>query len=137
MKALISPGQGNLVVEVVADDDEFEVAEPLFWQACQSGIESYRFKYENGAFFQVDVATVIPTIVSMRQARLALLQAGLLSNIQAAIDSLASPAKEAAQIEWEYSQEVHRDKELVQMLAPVLNLSDSQLDNLFITASQL
>jgi len=82
-------------------------------------------------------APKIPKVVTMRQARLALLQAGLLSNIQAAIDSLASPAKEAAQIEWEYSQEVHRDKALVQMLAPVLNLSNAELDNLFLNASTL
>ena len=80
---------------------------------------------------------VIPSIVSMRQARLALLSAGLLSQINSAIDSLPSPDKEAAQIEWEYSQEVNRNKAFVQTLAAALGLTDEQLDNLFITASQL
>lgn len=80
---------------------------------------------------------VVPKSVTMRQARLALLQAGLLGNVQTAIDSLASPQKEAAQIEWEYAQEVQRDKELVALLAPVLGLDDAQLDALFVLASTL
>jgi hypothetical protein len=80
---------------------------------------------------------VIPSIVSMRQARLALLYAGLLSQVTLAIEELPSPVKEAAQIEWEYSQEVHRDKTFVQTLAATLGLTNEQLDNLFITASQL
>lgn len=79
----------------------------------------------------------IPKTVTMRQARLALHQAGLLPNIEAALNSLPSPQKEAAQIEWEYSQEVVRQKELVQMLAPALGLNDQQLDDLFVLASTL
>lgn len=79
----------------------------------------------------------IPNIVTMRQARLALLQSNLLSSVDAAIASLPSPQKEAAQIEWEYSQEVHRDKELVGMLAPALGLTEAQLDDLFTLAASL
>lgn len=75
--------------------------------------------------------------VTMRQARLALLSAGLLQNVTTAINSLPSPQKEAAQIEWEYSQEVHRDKPFVAVLAGALGLTDTQLDNLFLTASTL
>lgn len=80
---------------------------------------------------------VIPTIVTMRQARLALLQAGKLSAVQVAIDALPSPQKEAALIEWDYSSEVHRDKPFVQMLGAVIGLTSAQLDQLFIDASKL
>lgn len=79
----------------------------------------------------------VPYAVTMRQARLALLQAGLLDDIDAAINSLPSPSKEAARIEWEYSQEVQRDKPLVLALAPALGLDESQLDALFIAAAAL
>ncbi|HEU4708296.1 MAG TPA: hypothetical protein VFS17_03195 [Methylophilaceae bacterium] len=79
----------------------------------------------------------VPQRVTMRQARLALLQAGLLDNVAAAIEGMPSPQKEAAQIEWEYSQEVHRDKALVLALAPALGLDDAALDQLFITAAAL
>lgn len=75
--------------------------------------------------------------VTMRQARLALLAAGKLGQIDAAIDSLPSPQKEAARIEWEYSQEVQREKPLVLALAPALGLDDAQLDALFLAASKL
>ena len=79
----------------------------------------------------------IPQVVTMRQARLALLGAGLLAQVDAAIDALQSPAKEAARIEWEYSQEVHRDRPFVQTLGAAMGLSDGQLDALFTQAAAL
>jgi hypothetical protein len=79
----------------------------------------------------------VPNVVTMRQARLALLQAGLINSIDSAILTMPSPQKEAALIEWNYSQEVHRDKELVLTLASILSLSEAQLDALFTTAATL
>lgn len=76
-------------------------------------------------------------VVTMRQARLALLQQGLLSQVQSAIDALPSPQKEAAQIEWDYSSEVHRNKPFVQTLGNALGLTEEQLDDLFLLASTL
>jgi hypothetical protein len=73
----------------------------------------------------------------MRQARLALLVAGKLSAVDAAIAALPSPQKEAAQIEWEFSSAVERNRPLVQTLGPALGLSESDLDQLFITAASL
>jgi hypothetical protein len=75
--------------------------------------------------------------VSMRQARLALLGAGILGQVQPFIDSLLSPEKEAAQIEWEYAASVERTSPLVTGLVASLGLSDADLDNLFQTASEL
>ena len=79
----------------------------------------------------------VPTVVTMRQARLALLQAGVLPLVESAIASMESPAKEAAKIEWEYSQEVQRNKPFVQLLGASLGLTEEQLDNLFLLASTL
>lgn len=76
-------------------------------------------------------------VVTMRQARLALLQQGLLPQVQVSIDSLPSPQKEAAQIEWDYSSEVHRDKPFVLTLGAALGLTEVQLDDLFTLASTL
>ncbi|WP_136414844.1 hypothetical protein [Herbaspirillum sp. ST 5-3] len=82
--------------------------------------------------------TAVPRSVTMRQARRALFAAGLYDSVDAAIAAIEDPStRKAAQIEWEYSQEVHRDKDLVQMLAPALGLDDAALDQLFITASRL
>lgn len=79
----------------------------------------------------------VPQEVSMRQARRALLAAGLIDQVEAAIDALTSPAKEAARIDWEYAQVVRRGDPLVQMLAPALGLAEIDLDNLFTTAAGL
>lgn len=78
-----------------------------------------------------------PSAVTMRQARLALLQAGKLNDVAEAIAGLPSPQKEAAQIEWEYSTEVKRDSALVTQLAPALGLDAAALDALFTQASTL
>lgn len=79
----------------------------------------------------------VPSAVTMRQARLALLNLGLLANVDSAISALPSPQKEAAKIEWEYSQEVQRHNGFVAQLAPILGLDSNQLDNLFIEAKKL
>lgn len=76
-------------------------------------------------------------VVSMRQARLALAGTGLLSKVETAIASLDEPHKTAAEIEWNYSQTVERDKALVAMLAPALGLDDEALDDLFKEAAKL
>ena len=79
----------------------------------------------------------VPAAVTMRQARLALLGAGLLAGIDAAINALPSPQKEAARIEWEYAAEVQRSSGLVPMMGAVLGLDDAALDALFIEAEGL
>lgn len=79
----------------------------------------------------------VPRVVTMRQARLALLGAGLLQQVDLAIDALPEPQRSAARIEWDYSSEVHRDRAFVQQLGHALGLSDEQLDALFIQAAAL
>jgi hypothetical protein len=76
----------------------------------------------------------VPTSVTARQARLALLAAGELDNVTDAIAAKPSPQKEAAQIEWEFAATVERDSPLVQMLADELDLD---LDALFAAAALL
>ena len=80
---------------------------------------------------------VAPASVTMRQARLALLGAGLLDDVEAAIAALPSPQKEAARIEWEYSQDVQRHNGFVSALAPALGMTEAQTDALFIAAAGL
>lgn len=79
----------------------------------------------------------VPAAVTMRQARLALLGAGLLSSVDAAIDAMSEPTRSAARIEWEYSNELQRSNPLVLALGPALNLTSEQIDALFIAASAL
>ena len=79
----------------------------------------------------------VPPAITMRQARLTLLAAGLLDDVEAAINALPEPQKSAAKIEWEYSNEVQRHNGFVSALAPALGLSEAQLDTMFIQGSQI
>lgn len=79
----------------------------------------------------------IPQIVTMRQARLALLASGKLAAVDAAIEALPEPQKSAARIEWDYSSEVHRNRPFVQQLAQALGMTDEQLDAMFVEAAKL
>jgi hypothetical protein len=79
----------------------------------------------------------VPAEVTMRQARIALSRAGLLSSVQTAINSLPEPTKTEAQIEWDYSNTVQRHNPFTRNLAGALGLNDAALDDLFRTADAL
>lgn len=80
---------------------------------------------------------VVPTVVEMRQARLALLGAGLLDTVESAIAGMTGPEGRAAQIEWEYALTLRRDHPLTAALAGSLGLSEQALDALFTQAATL
>lgn len=74
-----------------------------------------------------------PDSVSMRQARLALNVAGLLTQIDAAVQA----ADAATQINWEYASAVERTNSLVATVAAGLGLTSDQIDDLFRQAATL
>ncbi|CAN8142811.1 hypothetical protein THIOSC15_820001 [uncultured Thiomicrorhabdus sp.] len=76
----------------------------------------------------------VPQVVTMRQARLELLNMGLLDSVNA---TLAQLNNAQAQIEWDYSNEVQRDNALINALSSALGLSSDDIDNLFIEAAKL
>jgi hypothetical protein len=73
----------------------------------------------------------------MRQARLALLQAGLYSNLDTIFNALPVNIRTAAIIEWEYALFISRNSPTVAMLAAALNITSDQLDALFIAANNI
>lgn len=77
------------------------------------------------------------TRVTMRQARLALLGAGMLGTVNSMLAGMTGAQGEAARIEWEYSQEVQRDRGLVQALGTQMGMTEAQLDALFTAAAAI
>lgn len=134
--------QNNIVTHVlrVPPENIFPPAIAAAYVPCGEDVQA-GWLLEDGAFVAPPPAPeqppAVPTAVTMRQARLALLGAGLLDDIDAAINGLPSPQKEAARIEWEYSQEVQRHNGFVSVLAPMLGLTEAQTDALFIGAATL
>jgi hypothetical protein len=79
----------------------------------------------------------VPQSVTMRQARLALLGAGLLASVNEAIAVMPGVNGEAARIEWEYAQVVERNAGLVPAMAVALGMTEAQIDGLFLVAVTL
>lgn len=79
----------------------------------------------------------VPQVVSMRQARLALLKRGYLSQVEPIINQLPEEQKQAALIEWEFAGTVDRDEALTRVLVAGLNLTEQQENELFELAATL
>ncbi len=82
-------------------------------------------------------APIVPSQVTMRQARLALLASGLLTTVNDTIAAMPGSQGDAAKIEWEYALSVDLNSPLVAGLTGVLGLTSEQLDNLFTLAASL
>jgi len=76
-------------------------------------------------------------VVSMRQARLALLQSGLLTQVNTTISNMTGIAGDQARVIWEFSNTVERDNPLITQFGVALNLTSNQLDDLFTLANTL
>lgn len=72
-------------------------------------------------------------VITPRQCRLVLLQQGLLPQVT----EMLSKQDEATRITWEYALEFRRDDPLLTALAANIGLTDQQIDEFFIAASQL
>lgn len=93
---------------------------------------------EAAVFSPVPVVPAVPVSVSMRQAKRALLNAGLLDAADLAIAGIADEtARRAAQIDWTSATDVRRDWPLVAAIAQALSLTDAQIDALFVAAAAL
>jgi len=99
------------------------------WRSLTSEeIDSSDLEYE-----KLISENAVPKIITMRQARLALLKAGLFETIAASIGSMPQNVV----IEWEYASDVMRDSPTITALASALSLSKEQVDELFIEGAKL
>ena len=77
-----------------------------------------------------------PSSVSMRQARHALLEVGLLDTVDSALRAIPGVEGRAALIDWEFATTVERESSLVKGMSYSLGFTSDQLDALFLSASQ-
>ena len=130
--------ENGIVGNIVIADAEF--AQEQGWLAAPDDVE-IGWTYDGNDFAAPVVspeeirAAIRP--VTMRQARLALLAAGVLGDVAPALAALPSPHRDAAEIEWEYASEVRRDAPLIAALGSALGLTEDQIDDLFAAAAML
>lgn len=129
--AIVSDG---VVTNIIEADAAFAAAAG----GIASSTASVGDTYSGGAFSRPAVAPPVPHQVTKRQARQALLLAGLLDSVQPAIDALPDITQRGlVQIEWDDSQVFERHRPALVSLATALGLSSTQLDDLFRTAASL
>ena len=80
---------------------------------------------------------IIPQRVTARQAQLALLNAGLLDDVEAIIEALPANVRSQVRIEWDRATHVERGSTVTQMVATALGLTATQVDDLFVAAAGL
>lgn len=79
----------------------------------------------------------LPASASPMRIRLALLEMGLLDQVQTYVETLEEPAKTKVQILWEYSTEIHKQHSAIQKLAKNMGLTEEQLDQIFVLANEV
>lgn len=134
--ALIVGGTVRNVIKASAEAAA-AAASSINGTAVESDTAGVGDTYADDVFTPATPTVPVPFEVTMRQARLALLGAGLLDDVEAAINAMSDPAKTAARIEWDYSNTLRRDHPLVATLGAGLGLTSGQLDDLFIAAGAL
>lgn len=81
-----------------------------------------------------DYVDGVPQSVSAYQARAALLAAGLLSQVEAAV---AAAPDEIVRIAWEYATVVRRQSPFIAAIGPALGLDAAAIDTLFVAAAAI
>lgn len=79
----------------------------------------------------------VPASVTMRQARQAMLSAGILAQVDALIAAMPGEEGESARIDWAYARDVKRDWPLIGPLGQQVGLNEQQVDDLFIYAASI
>lgn len=82
-------------------------------------------------------APIIPQVITSRQGKLALLDAGIYQQVVSAIDSMAGDAGVRAKITWESASEFRRDDPVLCSIAAALGLQGEQIDQMFVHGATL
>ena len=127
---------------VWARESRYPTDVPEFFGTCPDDADT-QVDGVLGVYLQADWETMrddemrarnpVPQQVTMRQARLALLNAGLLDDVEVVI----AAAGREAQLEWEYAAVVDRSNPAVAAVQQQEALTDAQIDGLFRHAAKL
>ena len=122
-------GEIPMTLNLVDTEDLHTFVEP---DGIEVLLEQYCKTLEIGAYIEPEPIIIIPQVITMRQARLRLLEVGLLDDVEALVT-----LDRKSQIEWEYASEVYKQSPLIETIKGALNLTDTQIDAMFVEASKL
>jgi hypothetical protein len=117
--------ENDLVINVVISDSKLDES----WVLSDSA--KIGDSYINNVFISPPPPPVIIPTLTMRQARLSLLDDGLLDEVEAAITTPEN------RIWWDYSTTVERSHPLVDAVLTALGKTETEIDDMFIAAATL
>ena len=127
---------------VWARESRYPTNVPEFFGTCPDDADT-QVDGVLGVYLQADWETMrddemrarnpVPQQVTMRQARLELLERGLLDDVEAVITA----AGREAQIQWEYASVVERSNPAIAIVQQQQGMTDAQIDDLFREAAKL
>ena len=136
-----------LAVDPQENDDSWFTADQILQKSVVVGaalvevdeippdFSPFKYSYVDGELINTEAppSVVVPQFVSPRQIRQALTRAGLREAVEASVSSGDQDTKDW----YEFATEFDRSHEHVLMLAQALDVSESDLDNLWILAASL
>lgn len=129
---------GTLVVNVVeADSDWVNAHAPGALLLGASDRVAPRWRRQSGNWVEPAPVAEMPQAITARQMRRALLDNGYLAQIESIIDSLQEPQRSRLRVDWQNTTEFKRDDQTIAALAPILGVTNQQLDRLFIAAAKI
>jgi hypothetical protein len=125
---------GGIVANIAEAEEAF--AQENGWIPAAGG--AIGDLWDGQSFTKPAPVVVVPQEVTRRQAKEALRRAGLLSQVQPAIDAiLDADQRTAMQIEWDDSQVFQRNRPSLIAIGTALGLDSAEIDALFVTAAAL
>lgn len=144
MKTILNATTGevlfNTVIEIDLQDNQVSIDKVL----TENYVKPY-FNFETRTFYEgatqeeINEANraLVPQEVQLWRIRTVLKLMQLETQIESAIDTLLEPSKTAATYIWKFGTTVERNSQTVLLLQSVLQLTDEQVDDLFIQAEQI
>lgn len=129
---------GKRVAEITDIDPAGRFHPSIEWVSVPENTKPGMIKKGNNYEWPEPEPEPIPASVSRRQAKQALILAGLYDQVQPAIDAIEDAQERLImQVFWDDSITFERENPQLKGMALALNLSDEQLDDLFVQAANL
>jgi len=144
MKTVIDNNTGEVlfstVTEIDLQDNQVSIDELL----TESYVKPY-FNFETRTFYEgatqeeINEANraLVPQEVQLWRIRTIIKLLQLETQIESAIDAMPEPTKTAATYIWKYGTTVERSSQTILLLQSAIQLTDEQVDDLFIQAEQI
>jgi len=144
MKTILNATTGKVlfstVMEIDLQDNQVSIDELL----TESYVKPY-FNFETRTFYEgatqeeINEANraLVPQEVQLWRIRTIIKLLQLETQIENAIDAMPEPTKTAATYIWKYGTTVERSSQTILLLQSAIQLTDEQVDDLFIQAEQI